>query len=68
MMQASLPIIYRIVLQIKKKTNDFSIVCTEIIAMKMLILRLMLPRKLLGYLKTKTFLYVVYISIAAIVV
>ena len=35
--------------------------------MKMLFLWLMLPRILVGYLKPKTFFYVVYISVASVV-
>ena len=60
-MQTRLPIRNRILLYISEK--DFLLVCTGIMAMKMLILWLKLPRALVGYLKTETFFYVVYISI-----
>ena len=60
-MQTRLPIRNRILLYISEK--DFLLVCTGIMAMKMLILWLKLPRVLVGYLKTEMFFYVVYISI-----
>ena len=66
-MQAWLTLRNGILLYIRK--NDFSLICTvKIVAMKMSILWLMLPRILVGYLKTKRFFCVVYISIGAIVI
>ena len=66
-MQAWLPLRNGILLYIRK--NDFSLICTvKIVAVKMLILWLMLPRILDGYLKIKRFFCVVYISIGALVI
>ena len=55
-MQTQLPIRNKILLYISENAN----------LVKMLILWLMLPRVLVGYLKTETFFYVVYISIAVL--
>ena len=66
-MQAWLPLRNGILQYIRK--NDFSLICTvKIVAVKMLILWLMLPRILVGYLKIKRFFCVVYISIGALVI